>query len=52
MLSDKVCVVAGGGHGIGEAVTVELAREGATVVVNDLGSSVHGEGEIAELPRD
>ena len=45
MLSDKVCVVAGGGRGIGEAVAVELGRAGATVVVNDLGSSVHGEGE-------
>lgn len=48
MLSDKVCIVAGGGRGIGEAVAVELGREGATVVVNDLGSSVHGEGESQE----
>lgn len=48
MLSDKVCIVAGGGRGIGEAVAVELGREGATVVVNDLGSSVHGEGESEE----
>lgn len=48
MLSDKVIIVAGGGRGIGEAVAVELGREGATVVVNDLGSSVHGEGESEE----
>lgn len=48
MLSDKVCIVAGGGRGIGEAVAIELGREGATVVVNDLGSSVHGEGESQE----
>jgi NAD(P)-dependent dehydrogenase (short-subunit alcohol dehydrogenase family) len=48
MLSDKVCIVAGGGRGIGEAVAVELGRQGATVVVNDLGSSVHGEGESEE----
>lgn len=48
MLSDKVIIVAGGGRGIGEAVAVELGQEGATVVVNDLGSSVHGEGESAE----
>lgn len=45
MLTDKVCVVAGGGRGIGEAVAVELGRAGATVVVNDLGTSVGGEGE-------
>lgn len=52
MLTDKVCVVAGGGHGIGEAVALELGREGATVVVNDLGSSVHGEGESDAPARE
>ena len=52
MLSDKVCVVAGGGRGIGEAVAVELGRQGATVVVNDLGSSVHGEGESEEPAKE
>lgn len=48
MLSDKVCIVAGGGRGIGEAVAIELGRQGATVIVNDLGSDIHGEGESAE----
>jgi NAD(P)-dependent dehydrogenase (short-subunit alcohol dehydrogenase family) len=48
MLSGKVCVVAGGGHGLGEAVAIELGRHGATVVVNDLGSSVHGDGAKSE----
>ena len=52
MLETNVVILAGGGRGLGEATAHELARLGATVVVNDLGSSVHGEGEIAELPRD
>lgn len=48
MLSDKVVVVAGGGHGIGAATATELGALGATVVVNDLGTSVEGEGEAKE----
>ena len=48
MLSDKVCIVAGAGRGLGEAAAIELGRQGATVVVNDLGVDVSGEGESAE----
>lgn len=48
MLSDKVCIVAGGGHGIGEATAIELGERGAAVVVNDLGTSLEGEGESEE----
>jgi NAD(P)-dependent dehydrogenase (short-subunit alcohol dehydrogenase family) len=48
MLSKKVCIVAGGGRGIGEAVAIELGRQGATVVVNDIGSDVHGKGKSEE----
>lgn len=48
MLADKVIIVAGGGHGLGECAAVELGAAGATVVVNDLGSDVHGEGESVE----
>lgn len=48
MLSDKVCIVAGGGRGIGRETAIELGRHGATVVVNDLGVDVSGLGESAE----
>lgn len=44
MLADKVCVVAGGGNGLGRFAAEHLADRGASVVVNDLGTSVHGEG--------
>ncbi len=48
MLSNKVVLVTGGGHGIGEAVAIELGKYGATVVVNDLGTSPEGVGKSTE----
>ena len=40
----RVAVVTGGGGGLGRSYSLELARRGARVVVNDLGGSVDGSG--------
>jgi len=48
MLDDTVCIVCGAGHGLGEETAVAMAERGATVVVNDLGVDVSGEGSDAE----
>jgi NAD(P)-dependent dehydrogenase (short-subunit alcohol dehydrogenase family) len=41
---DKVAIVTGAGGGLGREYALELARRGAKVVVNDLGSSRDGTG--------
>src|SRR5579871_688203 len=58
ILDGKIAIVTGAGHGVGRGEALELANEGAKVVVNDLGGSVAGEGadkrpaeEVADIIR-
>lgn len=44
----KVAIVTGAGGGLGRSHSLELARRGARVVVNDLGGAVDGTGGSSE----
>lgn len=44
ILSGKVVAITGAGRGVGREIALLCAREGAAVVVNDLGTSGEGEG--------
>ena len=46
-MDGKVVVVTGAGGGIGRDIALAMARDGARVVVNDIGASASGEGSDA-----
>ena len=55
----QVVIVIGAGRGLGRLFAVEIARRGGSVVVNDVGGTMHGEGSdctvadqvVAEIER-
>ena len=46
--ADQVAIVTGAGGGLGRCHALELAKRGAKVVINDLGSSMDGSGGSSE----
>jgi NAD(P)-dependent dehydrogenase (short-subunit alcohol dehydrogenase family) len=51
LLDGLSAVVNGGGRGIGQAVALEFARQGASVVVNDLGANADGSRDPSRAQR-
>lgn len=51
MLTGKVALVTGAGRGIGRAIAIALAKNGATVIVNYNGSRESAEAVVAEIEQ-
>jgi NAD(P)-dependent dehydrogenase (short-subunit alcohol dehydrogenase family) len=45
LLEGKVAIVTGSGRGVGRGEALAMAREGARLIINDLGGALDGKGE-------
>ena len=52
MLAGKVAIVTGGGRGIGRAIALGMAAEGAKIVVCDIGADLEGAGHSVDPAHD
>ena len=50
--ADRVVVITGAGRGLGREYALAFARRGAAVVVNDLGTTLTGDGAPSDQPAD
>ena len=51
MLDGKVAIITGGATGLGRCHALELARQGARIVINDIGASRDGQGRDESAAR-
>src|SRR5687767_608292 len=52
LLDGKVAIITGAGNGIGRSHALLFAKEGASVLVNDVGGARDGSGSGADSPAD
>jgi len=48
-LDDRVAIITGSGRGIGRAIALELARQGAAIVINDVGDAAPAQQVCQEI---